>query len=121
MVLRSPRENSGNEGDAHASSLIPEQIGDTGGFVVSVLRQIRVCKLADGHKERSNPEPLDCPIQSHVFVIRSEINPGVSPHGDRNTAIDSDDGNPRLREKARGALASWLDRLESIIEEGQRQ
>lgn len=38
-----------------------------------------------------------------------------------NTAIDSDDGNPQLREKARRALGSWLDRLESIIEEGQRR
>lgn len=36
-----------------------------------------------------------------------------------NTAIDSDDGNPQLREKARHALNSWLGRLESIIEEGQ--
>src|SRR5215469_6970617 len=36
-----------------------------------------------------------------------------------NTAIDSDDGNPQLREKARRALNSWLGRLESIIEEGQ--
>jgi TetR/AcrR family transcriptional regulator, transcriptional repressor for nem operon len=38
-----------------------------------------------------------------------------------NTAIDSDDGNPRLREKARRALSSWLERLRSIIEEGQRR
>jgi TetR/AcrR family transcriptional repressor of nem operon len=38
-----------------------------------------------------------------------------------NTAIDSDDGNLRLREKAQRALGSWLDRLESIIEEGRRR
>ena len=38
-----------------------------------------------------------------------------------NTAIDSDDGNLRLRQKAQRALGSWLDRLESIIEEGQRR
>jgi len=36
-----------------------------------------------------------------------------------NTAIDSDDGNPQLRAKARQALASWLCRLQSITEEGQ--
>jgi TetR/AcrR family transcriptional regulator, transcriptional repressor for nem operon len=36
-----------------------------------------------------------------------------------NTAIDSDDGNPRLRAKVRHALDSWLHRLESIVEEGQ--
>ena len=38
-----------------------------------------------------------------------------------NTAIDSDDGNPQLRRKARQALDSWLDRLQSIVEEGQRK
>ncbi len=38
-----------------------------------------------------------------------------------NTAVDSDDGNPKLRAKARKALSSWLDRLQSIAEEGQRR
>ena len=38
-----------------------------------------------------------------------------------NTAIDSDDGNPQLRAKARQALSSWLDRLQSIAEEGQQR
>jgi len=36
-----------------------------------------------------------------------------------NTAIDSDDGNPQLRARARGALSAWLERLRSIAEEGQ--
>jgi TetR/AcrR family transcriptional repressor of nem operon len=36
-----------------------------------------------------------------------------------NTAIDSDDGNPALRTKARRAFSSWLGRLQSIVEEGQ--
>ena len=49
--------------------------------------------------------------------------PGLVPGGCPllNTAIDSDDGNPQLREKARRALSSWLDRLRTIIEEGQRR
>jgi len=38
-----------------------------------------------------------------------------------NTAIDSDDGNPQLREKARRALGGWLGRLRSIVEEGHRR
>jgi TetR/AcrR family transcriptional repressor of nem operon len=38
-----------------------------------------------------------------------------------NTAIDSDDGNLQLREKARRALNSWLERLQSVIEEGQEK
>jgi len=36
-----------------------------------------------------------------------------------NTAIDSDHSNSQLRAKARHALSSWLDRLRSIVEEGQ--
>jgi TetR/AcrR family transcriptional regulator, transcriptional repressor for nem operon len=50
---------------------------------------------------------------------RTGVVPGGCPL--LNTAIDSDDGNPQLREKARQALGSWLGRLESIIEEGQRR
>ena len=38
-----------------------------------------------------------------------------------NTAVDSDDGNPKLRAKARQALSSWLHRIEAIVEEGKRQ
>src|SRR6201993_4466669 len=50
---------------------------------------------------------------------RSGLVPGGCPL--LNTAIDSDDGNPRLRGKARQALHSWLGRLESVVEEGQRK
>jgi TetR/AcrR family transcriptional repressor of nem operon len=37
-----------------------------------------------------------------------------------NTAIDSDDGNPQLRTKARRALRLWLERLQSIVQAGQQ-
>jgi TetR/AcrR family transcriptional regulator, transcriptional repressor for nem operon len=49
--------------------------------------------------------------------------PGLVPGGCPllNTAIDSDDGNPRLREKAQRGLSSWLDRLRWIIEEGKHE
>jgi len=36
-------------------------------------------------------------------------------------AIDSDDGNPALRAKAKRALRSWLDRLAAIITTGQQR
>jgi TetR/AcrR family transcriptional repressor of nem operon len=49
---------------------------------------------------------------------RNGLVPGGCPL--LNTAIDSDDGNPQLRVKARQALGSWLDRLQSIAEEGKR-
>ena len=50
---------------------------------------------------------------------RTGLVPGGCPL--LNTAIDSDDGNPRLRAKARQALSSLLDRLRSITEEGKRR
>jgi TetR/AcrR family transcriptional repressor of nem operon len=50
---------------------------------------------------------------------RAGLVPGGCPL--LNTAIDSDDGNPQLRAKARRALSWWLDRLQSIAEVGQRR
>ena len=50
---------------------------------------------------------------------RSGLVPGGCPL--LNTAIDADDGNPQLREKARKALDSWLDRIGAVVEEGQRR
>src|SRR6202034_4109484 len=50
---------------------------------------------------------------------RAGLVPGGCPL--LNTAIDSDDSNPKLRTKARQALTSWLGRMESIAEEGQRR
>src|ERR1700729_3403873 len=50
---------------------------------------------------------------------RTGVVPGGCPL--LNTAIDSDDGNPKLRGKARLALSSWLDRMQSIAEEGKRR
>lgn len=37
-----------------------------------------------------------------------------------NTAVDSDDGNPLLRGKARGALDRWRARIGDIVHQGQR-
>ena len=50
---------------------------------------------------------------------RSGLVPGGCPL--LNTAIDSDDGNTKLRSKALAALRSWLKRLQSVIEEGKRR
>src|SRR5467141_2680608 len=50
---------------------------------------------------------------------RTGLVPGGCPL--LNTAIDSDDGNPKLRAKARQALSSLLDRLQSVAEEGHRR
>src|ERR1700753_2473852 len=37
-----------------------------------------------------------------------------------NTAIENDDGNPVLREKARGALEEWRSVISEIVRDGQR-
>ena len=38
-----------------------------------------------------------------------------------NTAIDSDDGNPVLRARARAALHEWRDRIVGIVRHGQQK
>ena len=53
------------------------------------------------------------------FINRRPLVPGGCPL--LNTAIDSDDGNPKLRAKARQALSAWLDCMESIAKEGKRR
>src|SRR5262250_3536594 len=67
------------------------------------------------------PNAVDClkQIVRNFRDRRAGLVPGGCPL--LNTAIDSDDGNPQLREKARKALSSWLDRLRKIVEEGQRR
>ena len=50
------------------------------------------------------------------FVQRRPSIPGGCPL--LNTAVDSDDGNPLLRDHARRALKGWQGRMESIIADG---
>jgi TetR/AcrR family transcriptional repressor of nem operon len=50
---------------------------------------------------------------------RAGLVPGGCPL--LNTAIDSDDGHPQLRRKARRALDYWLDQLQSVVKEGKRK
>jgi len=50
------------------------------------------------------------------FVQRRPSVPGGCPL--LNTAIDADDGNPILRERARGALRQWQDILSDIVNAG---
>lgn len=64
----------------------------------------------------SIPDPVDR-LKQHIarFAFRSSI-PGGCPL--LNTAVDSDDGNPVLRERVRKALRNWQAMLRKIIEEG---
>lgn len=50
------------------------------------------------------------------FVERRSSVPGGCPL--LNTAVESDDGSPILRERARKALSRWQDLLVSVINEG---
>jgi TetR/AcrR family transcriptional repressor of nem operon len=58
-------------------------------------------------------------IQQHIanFVTRSGL-PGGCPL--LNTAVDSDNGNPVLRDRVRKALRDWKNMLHDILEEGQQ-
>src|SRR6202008_3523445 len=58
-------------------------------------------------------------IVRNFWDRRAGLVPGGCPL--LNTAIDSDDGNPQLRAKARQALGSLFDRLQSIADEGQQR
>lgn len=64
----------------------------------------------------SIPNPVDR-LKQHVanFVSRSSF-PGGCPL--LNTAIDSDNGNPVLREKVRKALRGWQTMLQDILKDG---
>ena len=53
------------------------------------------------------------------FAARRSSIPGGCPV--LNTAVESDDGNPVLRERARQALGKWQDLLTSVINEGIQQ
>ena len=50
------------------------------------------------------------------FIDRRPSVPGGCPL--LNTAIDADDGNPVLRDRARRALLGWRQRLSDVIAEG---
>ena len=56
-------------------------------------------------------------LKQHIanFVTRSGL-PGGCPL--LNTAVDSDNGNPVLRDRVRKALRNWKDMLSQILEEG---
>lgn len=73
----------------------------------------------EGTQEISNTVDRLTQIVRNFSDRRAGLVPGGCPL--LNTAIDSDDGNPRLRAKARCALNSWLLRLQAIVEEGQRR
>jgi TetR/AcrR family transcriptional repressor of nem operon len=51
--------------------------------------------------------------------LRTGLVPGGCPL--LNTAIDSDDGNTVMRERARGALRNWQARLAKIVKQGLKE
>jgi TetR/AcrR family transcriptional repressor of nem operon len=73
----------------------------------------------EGTQEISNTVDRLKQIVRNFRDRRAGLVPGGCPL--LNTAIDSDDGNPQLRAKARRALGRWLDRLISIAEEGRKR
>ena len=53
---------------------------------------------------------------SNFVEKRGGLVPGGCPV--LNTAIDSDDGNPALRDQVRKALARWMERIQKIVASG---
>jgi len=75
--------------------------------IVSSKRRIHLDSIPN-HADR---------IKQHIanFVTRSGM-PGGCPL--LNTAVDSDNGNPVLRDRVRKALRDWKTMLSTILEEG---
>jgi TetR/AcrR family transcriptional regulator, transcriptional repressor for nem operon len=94
------KQELAEEAFEHASKLaIDTRFEGTDQVPNAVDRLLRF--LENSRQRRTGPVPGGCPLL--------------------NTAIDSDDGNPQLRAKARRAFDSWLGRVQSIVEEGQRK
>lgn len=76
-------------------------------MITTALRQQGLDEISD-HVDR---------IKRHIdgFVTRPTI-PGGCPL--LNTGVDSDNGNPILRERVRNALRGWQKRLGTILMEG---
>jgi TetR/AcrR family transcriptional regulator, transcriptional repressor for nem operon len=68
----------------------------------------------------STPNAVDRLKQmvANFVELRNGLVPGGCPL--LNTAIESDDGNTVMRERARGALRSWQTRLSTIVKHGMR-
>jgi TetR/AcrR family transcriptional repressor of nem operon len=66
----------------------------------------------------------DTSLKKLLLLVRNFVEPPsrALPGGCPllNTAIENDDGNPVLREKARGALDEWRSVIAEIVREGQR-
>src|SRR5260370_4062385 len=73
----------------------------------------------DGTQEIPNSVDRLKQIVRNFRDRRAGLVPGGGPL--LNTAIDSDDGNLQLRNKARRALAAWLDRLPTLATQGQKR
>src|SRR6267143_3151213 len=73
----------------------------------------------EGTQEISNTVDRLKQIVRNFRDRRAGLVPGGCPL--LNTAIDSDDGNPQLRARARRALTWLLDHLQSIAEEGRKR
>ena len=77
------------------------------------------------HARLEGTEEIANSVDRLQQIVRNfrECREGLVPGGCPllNTAIDSDDGNLPLRNQARRALDTWLDRLNAIAKEGQKR
>jgi len=75
-----------------------------------------VSRRQDGLQEIPNSVDRLKKMIGNFVEVRTGLVPGGCPL--MNTAVEADDGNARLRARARKAFQSWLKRLSSITSEG---
>jgi TetR/AcrR family transcriptional regulator, transcriptional repressor for nem operon len=77
-----------------------------------------VTERLDGIAAKSNAIDRLKTMVTNFVEKRANLVPGGCPL--LNTAIESDDGNPFLRARARDALATWTKRISEIARQGIR-
>ncbi len=77
---------------------------------------VNSCYLAAIRASHNAQERLTGVVETFSMLINGEPIGGGCPI--MNTAIDSDDGHPALRAKAKEALNTWHGMLTSVIERG---
>ena len=91
-----------------------------------MAQQLRVLQSLWAMERRlAGTEEIEDSVERLKQIIRNfrEKREGLVPGGCPllNAAVDSDDGNPVLRAKAKRALRAWIDKLSSIVIAGQKK
>src|SRR5882757_9187135 len=70
MILGSPCQQCSDKRNPKTSALISEKISKAGRFIVLMLRQVGIGKLAYRHKQRSDSQPLQRSRPRFMAIVR---------------------------------------------------